>query len=89
MTQLRKMFFTVLFVFAHAVIMACDVCQKQQPEILKGITHGGGPQSDWDYVLVWCMVTIVAISAVFSIRWMVRPGEKDGAHIKRSILNFD
>jgi hypothetical protein len=89
MTLLRKMFLVVPLVLGHTFLMACDVCQKQQPRILKGITHGGGPQSDWDYVLVWCMVTIVAVSAVFSIRWMVRPGEKDRGHIKRSILNLN
>ena len=89
MTAGKKLFATVLFLFASAAAFACEVCQKQQPKVLRGISHGGGPNSDWDYAAVWCMVIIVVISAVFSIKWMFRPGEKDGGHIKRSILNLD
>ncbi len=68
---------------------ACDVCKKQQPKILRGVTHGAGPQSAWDYVFVICTVIIAVISLFFAIRWMWHPGEKQPEHIKRTVLNFD
>jgi hypothetical protein len=68
---------------------ACPVCEKQQPDLLKGIAHGSGPQSDWDYVIVFTTVIIVAATLFYSIKWIIRPGEKEKEHIKRSILNFE
>jgi hypothetical protein len=66
---------------------ACPVCEKQQPRILRGITHGTGPQSNWD----WLIVAIVAAIALFtlfqSVRYLVSPGEKNRDHIKHSILS--
>lgn len=67
--------------------IACPVCERQQPKILRGITHGAGPDSSWDYIIVWTMVVIVLLSLGFSIRWLVRPGEKSDNHIKTLILN--
>lgn len=89
MTVSRKLIAFVVFMLANTAVMACEVCKKQQPKVLRGITHGAGPQSDWDYVIVWAMVIIVLISLFYSVKWMLRPGEKGGEHIKRSILNFD
>lgn len=89
MSTLRTFFIIVIFLLAHSAVMACGVCEKQQPKILRGITHGGGPQSDWDYVAVWCMVVIVVISFFYGVKWMLRPGEKESEHIKRTILNLD
>jgi hypothetical protein len=66
---------------------ACPVCEKQQPKILRGITHGAGPQSNWDYVIIWSMVAIVAFTLFFSVKWLIRPGEQAEGHIKRSIFN--
>lgn len=89
MNLLRRSLAIVAFLLVNGVVMACEVCKKQQPKILKGITHGAGPQSDWDYVVVWCMVLIVLVSLFYGIKWMLQPGEKDTEHIKRSIFNFD
>ena len=69
--------------------IACEVCKKQQPKILRGVTHGAGPESDWDYVAVWGIAVIVVISLFYAIRWIASPGEKESDHIKRSVLNFD
>ncbi len=89
MTTLRKLTLIVPLLLANGAAMACEVCQKQQPKILRGIAHGGGPQSNWDYLIVWSMVAIVTVSAFYTVKWMLRPGEKECAHIKRSILNMD
>lgn len=67
--------------------MACAVCERQQPKILRGITHGSGPESDWDYIIVLSVVFIVLFTLFFSVKWLVSPGEKSVNHIKRYILN--
>jgi hypothetical protein len=87
MKRLMKLSMLVACVVASIEAMACEVCKKQQPELLKGVTHGAGPQSDWDYVIVWCSVIIVVISLFYAVKWIMHPGEKESAHIKRSILN--
>ena len=67
--------------------MACDACKKQQPKILQGISHGGGPDSNWDYVIVAAMVVITLYVLVATVKCMIRPAEENAQHIKRIILN--
>jgi hypothetical protein len=68
---------------------ACPVCDRQQPKILQGITHGGGPQSNWDYLIISATILIVLATLFFSIKWLVKPGEKSVTHIKHLILNIE
>lgn len=75
----------VCFVFAT---YACPVCEKQQPKILRGITHGAGPQSNWDWVIVGTVSLITVISLVLSLRYLLRPGEKNLEHIKAHVLTL-
>jgi hypothetical protein len=89
MKTLIKIVAIVVLLVASTPVLACEVCKKQQPKVLRGITHGAGPQSGWDYVVVWCMVIIAAVSLFYSIKWILRPGEMDSTHIKRSILNLE
>jgi hypothetical protein len=89
MKALIKTLAIVVVLVANTPVLACEVCKKQQPKVLRGITHGAGPQSGWDYVVVWCMVIIAAVSLFYSIKWILRPGEGDSKHIKRSILNLE
>ena len=79
--------FTLALVFVTAIGYTCPVCDKQQPKILQGITHGTGPESNWDYLIVWSTVIIVAFTLFYTIKWMVRPGEKEINHIKRTVIN--
>lgn len=65
---------------------ACDACQKQQPKALQGITHGTGPQSEWDVPIIGVSAIIVVITLVFAVKYLVRPGEQDPGHIKRTAL---
>jgi len=67
--------------------VACPACERQQPKILKGITHGSGPQSNWDFVIIVVATVIVVATLFYSIKWLVRPGEKSVSHIKYLILN--
>lgn len=79
------LFLGLLLLGIHAY--ACPACEKQQPKILRGITHGSGPQGDSDYIIVWSAVIIVLATLFLSIKWIFKPGEKSEKHIKRLILN--
>lgn len=74
-------------VFAQAAAFACPVCQKQQPEITQGLTHGAGPQSNWDWVIIALITLITLVALLYSIKYLVRPGEHNPKHIKQSILS--
>jgi hypothetical protein len=65
----------------------CPACEEAQPRILRGITHGAGPQSQWDYLIVWVTVIITVLTLYYSVKWLIRPGEKSDNHIKNFILN--
>lgn len=68
---------------------ACELCEAQQPKILRGLTHGAGPQGNFDYVIVLAVVAVVLIALVYSIKFIVRPGEGGAGHIKRTVLQQD
>ncbi len=68
--------------------MACPACEAQQPKILRGIVHGSGPTSNWDYVAGIVTLIIVIVVLFYSIKWIINPGEKAESHIKRNVLNF-
>lgn len=85
---MRKLQLVLFFLIAGSLIAsACPICEKQQPKILQGITHGTGPQSDWDYVIIAACTIIVLLTLAYSIKFLARPGEQSGNHIKRVILN--
>ena len=84
---IKKIISTLILVCIARIAFACDACEKQQPKILRGITHGIGPQSNWDYVIIWTTVVIVIATLFFSVKWLIRPEEKSALHIKRFILN--
>ena len=86
---MKNLFAFIIFFLAHISIYACDACEKQQPEILRGITHGPGPQSNWDYLIVAVGAAIVVATFFFSIKWLLSPGEKGEKHIKRIVLNYE
>jgi hypothetical protein len=67
--------------------IACDACKKQQPQLLQGITHGSGPDSNWDYLIVSAMVIITVYSAYAAIKCLVKPKEKNYQDIKNVIFN--
>jgi hypothetical protein len=71
----------------QAAAFACDACQKQQPAITRTITHGGRPDSQWDYLIVGVVAVLVLLTLFFSIKWLIRPGERSEQHIKQVIIN--
>lgn len=84
---MKKPFLTAILLLNTLWVLACPVCERNQPKVLRGITHGAGPESKWDYVIVWVTVAIVLFTLFFSVKWLIRPGEKSDRHIKRFILN--
>lgn len=88
LNKYRKLALIVFLVLInHIPTMACEACNQNQPKILKGITHGNGPQSNWDYFVVIIMVLVTLYSLYASIKCFVKPTEKKYNHIKNTILN--
>ena len=71
----------------NTMAFACPVCEKQQPKIMRGITHGAGPQSNWDWVIISVISLITILTFIFSLKYLIKPGEKNNNHIKQIILN--
>lgn len=84
---MKKIIILIVLIIPFAKVIACEICEKQQPKILEGFTHGGGPGSNWDYLIVSVMASIVIATLFFSIKFLVKPGEKSTSHIKHFILN--
>ena len=84
---MKKISLLFLLMALQVAALACPVCEKQQPALLKGISHGTGPQNTVDYLIVWATAIIVLLTLIFSIKYLMKPGEKDGSHIKHTVLN--
>jgi hypothetical protein len=76
----------VFLLVAQVESFACEFCKKQQPKITQGLTHGGGPQSNWDWVIISFVAAIAVVTLVYSIKYLVKPHEGNADHIKQSIL---
>jgi len=68
---------------------ACPACEKTQPRLLRGIAHGPGPESRWDYIIVWIAIIVAVLTLLYSVKWLICPGEAKTTHIKHFILNND
>ncbi|MDP2089648.1 MAG: hypothetical protein Q8J84_09645 [Flavobacteriaceae bacterium] len=77
----------VLFALSFQVVSACPVCEKQQPKITQGLTHGAGPQSNWDWVIIAIITAVTVLTFIYSLKYLIKPGEKNNDHIKQSILS--
>lgn len=83
----KKLILLLTLVTPALATFACPACEKQQPRILRGITHGSGPTGNWDYIIVLATAAIVIVTLFFAVKWTLFPGEKNNDHIKRTILN--
>lgn len=84
MKKLISLFTIGMVSSAH--LLACPVCERNQPKLLRGIVHGQGPESQSDYVIISIVAGIVLLSVYLSIKALVRPGEHNKRHIKRTVL---
>ena len=77
----------LFFLFAINFAWACDACKLQQPEITRDLTHGVGPRGQFDWIIVAVIAVIAVYTLIISVKYLVKPGEKEGDHIKNSIFN--
>ncbi len=84
---MKKITATISFLLITTISLACPVCERNQQGFWSKITHGGGPETKWDYIAVWATVAIMLYTLYYSVKWLIAPGEKSGNHIKRVILN--
>ena len=84
---MKKYLLIIILFLSSTIVNACPACEKQQPKLLRGITHGTGPESQWDYVIVWITVIVAVFTLYYSIKWLIRPGERSDSHIKQIIFN--
>ena len=78
---------TILALLISAVSFACPVCESKQPKGFENITHGEGPDGDIDYIIMLTAVVIVGYTLIMSIKYLVKPKEKNENHIKNLVLN--
>jgi H+/Cl- antiporter ClcA len=84
---MRKTFFLlILLSILRLTVAACDACTAKQTRLLRGISHGAGPETKWDYWIVALVVVLVILTLFYSVKWLVKPGEKSPAHIKNLVL---
>lgn len=80
-------FFILLAILSIQFSYACEACKLQQPKLTRNITHGAGPESRWDWLIVGIVSLIVLYTLFYSVKYLVQPGEKNADHIKNSILD--
>ncbi|HET8963953.1 MAG TPA: hypothetical protein VFM99_08655 [Chitinophagales bacterium] len=86
----KQIVMLIVLMLINKFMWACDVCEQQQPKITQGITHGTGPQSNWDWVIIGAVAALTLVTLILSIKYLVKPGEKNDYHIKQTILtNFE
>ena len=83
---MKKVTSFIVLMLMFVVSFSCPVCERNQPKILKGIVHGAGAESNWDYVGVWIIAVIAVITLFLSIKWLIKPNENNPDHIKNFIL---
>ncbi|RTY87989.1 hypothetical protein [Flavobacterium sp. GT3R68] len=82
-----KKILTFLALIAFQItLFACPVCERNQPKALRGILHGAGPDSNWDYVSIGITIVIAIFALIYSVKWLVKPNENNPSHIKYSIF---
>jgi len=86
---MTKIFALISLSLNYQWAKACPVCEVSQPGIFKGITHGTGPQSNWDFVIIAATAVVVLICLFLSIHYLYKPGETNKSHIKNSIFNTE
>ena len=84
---MKKYFFLLLSILPGLMSYACATCEAQQPKILRNVIHGRGPDSKWDYFIVYVALLVVMATLFYSLKWLIKPGEKSDDHIKQLILN--
>lgn len=86
---MKKLFLIIPLLLMSLLSFACPACEKQQPKLLRGFSHGSGPEGNVDLLIIGISSLIVILTFYYSLKWILKPGEKSPDHIKRAILNHD
>lgn len=79
---------TIIIALLFSVVgIACPLCKEQQPKGFENITHGQGPEGNIDYIIMIVAIIIVGYTLIMSIKYLVRPKEKNQNHIKNIVLD--
>ncbi|MEM0575441.1 hypothetical protein [Flavobacterium polysaccharolyticum] len=84
---MKNLFITVVLFLISSMSIACPTCEKAQPKIFRGITHGAGPDSNWDYLIIGCTAIIVLYCGYITVSRLIKPNEMNKEHIKNAFLN--
>ena len=87
--KISKMKKAITFLFLmlfQITAFACPVCERNQPKVLRGIVHGAGSDSNWDYVSIVITAIIAVFALIYSVKWLLKPNENNLNHIKYSIF---
>jgi hypothetical protein len=82
-----SLIFLVIITTSVQSVLACTVCGQNQPKALQGIMHGTGTQGNLDFVIITVGVIIVSITLIYSLKFLIRPGEKQPGHIKNIVVD--
>jgi len=85
--KIRKTLLTITALFISAIVLACPVCEGNQPKGFENITHGQGPDGNIDYVIMFVAIIIVGYTLIMSIKYLVKPKENNKNHIKNLVVN--
>lgn len=83
----KTVLFLMFLIFAGAKTFACEVCEQNQPEVFKGITHGPGPSGSIDYIIMAVAILTVGLCLFLAIKYLVKPKETNADHIKNIVLD--
>lgn len=78
----------LMLLIMQGSVLACEVCRRNQPEILQDISHGVGPLQILDNMIIGGAVILVVVVLFYSAKLLWRPGEQDSSHIKNLIKDF-
>lgn len=85
-----KLIAFVTSILFYSAIKACPVCDRaNEKKVFGNAAHGIAPDNQWDYIIVYATIVIAALTLFYSVKWLIKPGEKSAAHIKHIILKFD
>lgn len=84
---MKRKFITLIVLLLSIVSIACPLCKSNQPKGFENITHGQGPDGDFDYIIIYSAILIVGFTLIMSIKYLVKPKEKDKNHIKNIVLD--
>lgn len=84
---MKRRFITLIVLLLSIASIACPLCESKQPKGFENITHGQGPEGDFDYIIIYSAILIVGFTLIMSIKYLVKPKEKEKDHIKNIVLD--